>query len=94
MNFQLERTIVKRIDRSDACILWNFLLIGCDSNTRFAILYALLEEINKVEITSKQTFDLVTRTFIELPKLRVSELMQLCQYCVESMRLGDPKCTG
>lgn len=98
--FQLERTIVKRIDRSDASILWNYLLIGCESNsetmsnTRFSILTAMLNEMNKVELTSKQTFDLITRTFIELPKLRVSELMELCTYCVESMRLGDPKCTG
>lgn len=97
---QVERTIVKRIDRSDASILWNYLLIGCESHsesmaqTRFAIISAVLEEMNKVEITSKQTFDLITRTFIELPKLRVSELMHLCSYCVESLRVGDPKCTG
>lgn len=64
------------------------------ANTRFNILMAMLEEMNKVEITSKQTFDLITRTFIELPKLRVSELMELCSYCIESLRLGDPKCTG
>lgn len=98
--FQLERTIVKRIDRADATILWNYILIGCDTNsesmlnTRFVILMAVLDEMNKVEITSKQTFDLITRTFIELPKLRTTELMQLCQYCVESLRVGDPKCTG
>ncbi|XP_031616603.1 Fanconi anemia group I protein [Contarinia nasturtii] len=96
----LERTIVKRIDRSDATILWNYLLIGCESNsgsmnnTRFSILMAMLQEMNKVEITSKQTFDLITRTFIELPKLRPQELIQLCQYCVDSLRVGDPKCTG
>lgn len=76
------------------------MLIGCESNsestanTRFAILKAVLDEMNKVEITSKQTFDLITRTFIELPKLRANELIELCQYCVDSLRLGDPKCTG
>lgn len=97
---QLERTIIKRIDRSEANILWNFLLIGCESNSesisskRFAIISSVLEEMNKVEISSKQTFDLITRTFIELPKLRVTELMHLCSYCVESLRVGDPKCTG
>lgn len=99
-NFQLERTIVKRIDRSDASILWNYLLIGCESNsesmanTRFSIISAVLDEMNKVEITSKQTFDLITRTFIELPKLRAAELMELCTFCIESLRVADPKCTG
>lgn len=64
------------------------------ASNRFAILMAVLDEMNKVEITSKQTFDLITRTFIELPKLRASELVQLCEYCLESLRMGDPKCTG
>lgn len=64
------------------------------ADTRFVILLAVLEEMNKVEITSKQTFDLITRTFIELPKLRNVELIKLCQYCLESLRVGDPKCTG
>lgn len=64
------------------------------SNTRFSIISAVLNEMNKVEITSKQTFDLITRTFIELPKLRPAELMELCTFCIESLRVGDPKCTG
>lgn len=64
------------------------------ASSRFAVLMAVLDEMNKCEITSKQTFDLITRMFIELPKLRVHELTQLCQYCLESLRVGDPKCTG
>lgn len=96
----MERSIIKKIDRSDASILWNYLFVGCDSPSealatkRFNILMAVLNEMNKVEITSKQSFDLITRTFIELPKLRVSELITLCEYCTDSLRMGDPKCTG
>lgn len=55
---------------------------------------AVLNEMNKVEITSKQSFDIITRTFIELPKLRISELISLCEYCTDSLRMGDSKCTG
>lgn len=96
----MERTVTKRIDRSDGSILWNYIFIGCDSNSdtmatkRFNIMMAVLNEMNKIEITSKQSFDLMTRTFIELPKLRVSELISLCEYCSDSLRMGDPKCTG
>lgn len=92
--------MVKRIDRSDGNILWNFLLNGCESNSeamankRFGIVMAVLNEMNQVEISSKQCFDLITRLFIELPKLRVSELIKVCEYCVDSLRMGDPKCTG
>lgn len=93
--------MVKRIDRSDAVILWNFVLIGLQHNSDsdladklFSVLTAVFDEMNKVEITSKQTFDLVTRTFIDLPKLRVSQLIHLVQYCIDSLRIGDNKCLG
>lgn len=92
--------MVRRIERADASILLNYLLIGIKTNSetsnnkRFAVIMAMLNEINKVEVTSKQLFDLVTRTFIELPKLKTSELIQLCEYCIDSIRLGDSKCTG
>lgn len=61
---------------------------------RFKVMIAVLNEMNKIELTSKQSFDLITRTFIELPKLRTSELIDLCEYCMDSLRMGDPKCTG
>lgn len=96
----MEKAITRRINRADATILWNFLLVGCESNTetmatkRFGVIMAVLNEINQVEVTSKQCFDLVTRIFIELPKLRVPELIEMCEYCVDSLRIGDAKCTG
>lgn len=98
--FQLVKTAVERVGRADTTTFWNFLLSGfkCNSEAaaakRFAVIIAVLNQINKTEITSKQCFELITRLFIELPKLSSAQLIELSQYCVESLRTGDPKCTG
>lgn len=99
-SLQLVKTAVERVGRADMTILWNFLLGGFKSNSeaaatkRFAVTMAVLNQINQTEVTSKQCFELITRLFIELPKLSSAQLIELSQYCVESLRTGDPKCTG
>lgn len=99
-SLQLIKTAVERIGRADAPIFWNFLLGGFKSNSdaattkRFTVIMAVLNQINKFEVTAKQCFELITRLFIELPKLSGAQLIELSQYCVESLRTGDPKCTG
>ena len=80
-------------------VFWNFLLIGFQNNgqsatKRFEIIMAVLQEINKVEVNTKQSLDLITRLFVELPKMSNAQLVDLTEYCIDSIRTGDPKCTG
>lgn len=88
------------VGRSNASIFWNFMLVGfkahldADATKRFSVIMAVLDQLNKVEVPSKQTYDLITRLYIELPKLKSSELIKLAEYCIDSLRNGDPKCTG
>lgn len=100
IRFQLVKTAVECVGRADMTVFWNFLLCGfkCNAdataNKRFAVIISVLHQINKTEVTSKQCFELITRLFIELPKLSSGQLVELSQYCIESLRTGDPKCTG
>lgn len=55
---------------------------------------AVLQQMNKVEIHAKQCFEMITRLYIELPKMKNSQLIDLCEYCIDSIRMGDPKCVG
>lgn len=62
------------------------------SDKRFSVVIAVLNQLNKIELSTKQGLDLITRLFIDLPKFSSSQLTELCEYCVESIRIGDPKC--
>lgn len=90
----------ERLGRTEAIIFWNYFLSGCQwdgqdaSAKQFTVIMAVLNELNKREIPSKQTFDIITRLFIELPKLGGKQLIDLCEYCIDSLRMGDIKCTG
>lgn len=60
----------------------------------FRIVRAALDQLNRVEVPQKQSFDIVIRLFAELGRFDAAQLIELCEYCVDSLRLGDPKCTG
>lgn len=96
---QLINAMNERMGRAEAIVFWNYLLSGFQwnetaSKKQFTVIMAVLNELNKKEINSKQAFDLITRLFIELPKLSGSQLIELSEYCFDSLRMGDPKCTG
>lgn len=86
--------------RAEAVVFWNYFLSGCQwnndtaSNKQFTVIAAVLNQLNQKEINSKQVFDLITRLFIELPKLTGGQLIELSEYCIDSLRMGDIKCTG
>lgn len=97
---QLIDGMVGRIGRADAVVFWNYMLSGLRSSTdrtankRFAIIINVLNELNKKDVPSKQMFDIVTRCFIELPKLNVAELVEICEHCIDSLRIEQPKSIG
>lgn len=55
---------------------------------------AVLNQLNKVEVSHKHCFDLVIRIFGELPKFKDRQLVELVEFCVDSIRFADPKCIG
>lgn len=58
------------------------------------VIIAVLNQLNAVEVYAKQSFEIITRLFIELPKLKNDQIVELCQYCMDSLQLSDPKCVG
>lgn len=58
------------------------------------VVAAVLNQLNAIEMSAKQSFEIITRLFIELPNMKNAHLVELCEYCIESLRLGDPKCSG
>lgn len=92
--------MILNIGRSDGVILWNFILSGLNSNSerisskRFQLILNVLNELYKRSVPQKQCFDIVTRLFIELPKLSSGELAVLCQHCIDCLRIQAPKCLG
>lgn len=92
--------MMRHLGRQDATILWNYMLIGLNSKSgriaarKFNLIMNVLNELYKKSIPQKQCIDLVTRLFIELPKVTIDELVQLCQHCIDSIRIQSSKCTG
>lgn len=92
--------MLRHLGRPEAMIIWNFMLNGLHSNSertaskRFHLILSVLNELYKKNVPQKQCFDIVTRLFIELPKLTSEELVDLCQHCIESLKIKSSKCTG
>lgn len=81
--------------------MWNAILTGfggvkSSSATAqlFRIVLATLEQLNKIEVSQKQSFEIIIRLFAELGRFDTAQLIELSEFCVDSMRLGDPKCIG
>lgn len=60
----------------------------------FRVVRDALNQLNRVEVPQRQSYDIVIRLFAELSRFDDDQLIELCEYCVDSLRLGDPKCTG
>lgn len=58
------------------------------------IVLAALNQLNRVEVSQKHSFDLIIQMFGELHKFNEYQLIELVEFCIDSMRLGDPKCVG
>lgn len=55
---------------------------------------AVLEQLNVIELNLNKSFNIVTRLFEDLPNFTSSELVEIVDWCLESIRAGDPKCIG
>uniref|UniRef100_A0A182T620 Fanconi anemia group I protein n=1 Tax=Anopheles maculatus TaxID=74869 RepID=A0A182T620_9DIPT len=94
---QLIDMVVPSLDSIDGYTLWHFTLLGLaqserSASKRFELVMAVLHHLNAVELTTKQIFDLVARFLTDLPSLTPEQLVEICEFCVESIRAGDPKC--
>lgn len=97
--FQLIQTAVTNINRSEGVTLWNYILIGCSGSEKlkkikFKIVIAVLEQLNVIELNLNKSFNIITRLFEDLPNFTSSELVEIVDWCLESIRAGDPKCIG
>lgn len=55
---------------------------------------AVLNAMNAIEVAQNRCYDIVIRLYNELPKFNAFHLIELVEFCMDSMRLGDPKCIG
>ncbi|XP_030375244.1 Fanconi anemia group I protein [Scaptodrosophila lebanonensis] len=96
---KLTDTLTSRLPRKD-CIFWNYLLLGFDPNNfesrekRFACVRSFLEKLRSVELSYKQSYDLITRLCQDLPTFSTNELGEIVDHCLHDMRIGDAKCVG
>lgn len=58
------------------------------------IVLAALNQLNREEVSQKHSFDLIIRLVGDLQKFNEYQLIELVEFCMDSMRLGDPKCVG
>lgn len=93
-------TLISKLGRNDCIQFWNYLLQGFDISKmesrekRFACVKCFLDSLLKIEFSYKQSYDLITRLCQELETFPVEQLVEIMEYCVDSMRAGDPKCVG
>lgn len=100
-SFQLTGILLAKLDRKLDCIaFWNYLLLGFDIHTaegkkkRFACVKCFLNGLQRIELTYKQTFDLISRLCQDLASFPTDQLIEIVEYCCDGIRLGDPKCIG
>ncbi|XP_037050583.1 Fanconi anemia group I protein isoform X1 [Bradysia coprophila] len=93
--------VATRIGQSNDTFIsyWDAILIGTDSlsegdDKRFKIVSTVLDQLNKVVVTQKHAYDIISRLFIDLPKFTPAQLIEFTEYCTESMRCGEAKCVG
>ncbi|KAL1398799.1 hypothetical protein pipiens_008679 [Culex pipiens pipiens] len=96
---ELVDLVSSNIGGADGFTLWHFVLLGMThssktSDKRFQITMAVLQQLNRVELATKVAFDIVSRLVLDLPKFGPDQLVEILEYCVESIRAGDPKCMG
>lgn len=53
-----------------------------------------MKHMNKTEIPQNRCYDIIIRLYNELPKFNAFHLIELTEFCVDSIRQGDPKCIG
>lgn len=86
--------------RNDCTTFWNYLLLGFKPNNydskekRFTCVKSFLDGLLKVELSYKQTYDLITRLCQDLNTFPSDQLVEILEHCIDGLRTGDPKCVG
>ncbi|EAT42968.1 AAEL005539-PA [Aedes aegypti] len=98
-NKELTDLVTSNITSTDGFTLWHFILLGLAHSSkskekRFQVTLAVLNQLNKTELSTKVVFDIVSRLVLDLPKFSSEQLVEIMEYCVDSIRAGDPKCMG
>ncbi|XP_058815005.1 Fanconi anemia group I protein [Topomyia yanbarensis] len=98
-NKELTNLVASNIKTADGFTLWHFVLIGLAHSSkckekRFQVTLAVLNQLNRTELSTKAVFDIVSRLVLDLPKFSAEQLVEIMEHCVESIRAGDPKCMG
>ncbi|XP_058450886.1 Fanconi anemia group I protein [Malaya genurostris] len=98
-NKELTDLVASNIKTADGFTLWHFVLVGLAHSSksqekRFQVALAVLNQLNRTELSTKVVFDIVSRLVLDLPKFSADQLVEILEYCVESIRAGDPKCMG
>ncbi|XP_017093956.2 Fanconi anemia group I protein homolog [Drosophila bipectinata] len=97
---KLIETLNETMARSEGITFWNYLLLGFVSNSeesrqkRFACVQSFMDGLRCVELSYKQTFDLITRLSQDLSTFPSEQLAWIVEHCVDGMRQGDAKCVG
>ncbi|XP_055541221.1 Fanconi anemia group I protein isoform X2 [Wyeomyia smithii] len=96
---ELSDLVSANLKTADGFTLWHFVLVGLaysskSKEKRFEVTLAVLNQLNKTELATKAVFDIVSRLVLDLPKFSAEQLVEIMEYCLESIRAGDPKCTG
>uniref|UniRef100_A0A2M4CNT3 Uncharacterized protein n=1 Tax=Anopheles darlingi TaxID=43151 RepID=A0A2M4CNT3_ANODA len=89
--------VVSNLQSIDGQTLWHYTLLGLGYSDacrekRFELIMAVLRHTNVVELSTKQMFDLIARLLTDLPTFSSEQLVEMCELCIESIRVGDPKC--
>ncbi|KAH8402315.1 hypothetical protein KR009_011348, partial [Drosophila setifemur] len=97
---KLTDTLSETMARSEGITFWNYLLLGFDPDSeearekRFACVRSFMDGLRSIELSYKQTFDLITRLSQDLSTFPSDQLAWIVEHCVDGMRLGDAKCVG
>ncbi|XP_067627011.1 Fanconi anemia group I protein homolog isoform X2 [Eurosta solidaginis] len=95
----LVATLKTKFGRNDCVSFWSYLLEGLsfgyssrDSiEKRYACVKCLLEGLQRVELSYKQTYDLIIRLCQHLSTFPAEQLIEILETCIEGIRMGDRK---
>ncbi|KAH8389032.1 hypothetical protein KR200_011962 [Drosophila serrata] len=97
---ELTDTLCATMCRSEGITYWNYLLLGFNPDSqearekRFACVRSFMDGLRSMELSYKQTFDLITRLSQDLVTFSSDQLAWIVEHCIDGLRLGDAKCVG
>ncbi|KAH8253655.1 hypothetical protein KR032_006379 [Drosophila birchii] len=97
---ELTDTLRATMCRSEGITYWNYLLLGFNPDSReslekrFACVRSFMDGLRSMELSYKQTFDLITRLSQDLFTFSSDQLAWIVEHCIDGLRLGDAKCVG